>query len=82
MFMKMLLIGTMDRGEYFKTSREAFSGCELKDVNEVRGGEEAAVLEGLKVQWVRLRERVAGEHGMGEGKFSCPVMSSQIDRNK
>lgn len=52
--------------EYFKTTREGFLGCELKDVTEVRGGGEAAVLEDLKVQWASLRERMAKEDGSGE----------------
>ncbi|ESZ95406.1 hypothetical protein SBOR_4201 [Sclerotinia borealis F-4128] len=44
--------------EYFKTTREDFLGCDLKDVTEVRGGGEAAVIEDLKVQWASLRERM------------------------
>lgn len=52
--------------EYFKTTREAFTGCDLKDVTDVRGGGEAAVIEDIKVRWTPLRERMAKEDGNGE----------------
>jgi hypothetical protein len=64
--------------EYFKTTREGFLGCDLKDVTEVRGGGEAAVLEDLKVQWARLRERMASEDGKGERKLSIVRVSCLV----
>lgn len=55
--------------EYFKRTREEFLGCELKDVTEVRGGGEAAVLEDLKRSWEGLRKRMAGDDGESEREF-------------
>ncbi|KAG4028514.1 hypothetical protein MFRU_021g01030 [Monilinia fructicola] len=55
--------------EYFKTTRESFLGCDLKDVTEVRGGGEAAILEDLKVQWADLRERMLHDDGKGEPTY-------------
>ncbi|KAF7914408.1 uncharacterized protein EAF01_000814 [Botrytis porri] len=63
----------LDKGdgsrEYFKRTREEFLGCELKDVMEVRGGGEAAVLEDLKVRWKGLRERMLGDDGESEPTY-------------
>ncbi|KAF7890435.1 hypothetical protein EAF00_008750 [Botryotinia globosa] len=55
--------------EYFKRTREEFLGCELKDVTEVRGGGEAAVLEDLKGSWEGLRERMVGDDGESEPTY-------------
>ncbi|KAM3086407.1 hypothetical protein ACMFMG_000543 [Clarireedia jacksonii] len=55
--------------EYFKTTREEKLGCELKDLLEVKGGGEAAVLEDMREQWKGLRERMAGEDGSGEPTY-------------
>ncbi|KAJ8070709.1 hypothetical protein OCU04_001080 [Sclerotinia nivalis] len=55
--------------EYFKTTREGFLGCDLKDVTEVRAGGESAVLEDLKVQWASLRERMVSDDGKGEPTY-------------
>jgi glutathione S-transferase len=56
--------------EYFKKTREAVFNCELKDVTELRGGGEAAVIEDIKKAWALLRDRMKGEDGTGERKSS------------
>lgn len=52
--------------KYFKSTREDYLKCELKDVTEVKGGGEAAVLEGIKSSWIPLKDRMATEDGNGE----------------
>lgn len=64
--------------EFFKTTREDFLGCDIKDVTEVRGGGEAAVLADLKVQWASLRERMVSDDGKGERKFSLVRVSCLV----
>lgn len=56
--------------EYFKQAREAFTGCELKNVTEVSGGGEEALLTDIKENWRGLRERMRDEDGAGELEFS------------
>lgn len=60
--------------EYFKTTREAFTKCPLKDVTEVRGGGEAAVLKLIEESWQPLKERMKGEEGSGEREYMSSLM--------
>jgi hypothetical protein len=62
--------------EYFKRTREEKLGCELKDLIEVKGGGEAAILEDMREQWKGLRERMASEDGSGEREFFRPSLLS------
>ena len=55
--------------EFFKTTRESFAKCDLKDVTDVLGGGEAAVIEKIKSCWLPLKERMQNEDGTGERKF-------------
>ena len=56
--------------EFFKTTRESYLKCELKDVIEIKGGGEAAVIEGIKSSWAPLKERMHNEDGNGERKLT------------
>jgi len=55
--------------EYFKNMREKTMKCDLKDVMEVVGGGESAVMERIRKGWECLRERMAGEDGSGEPTY-------------
>lgn len=55
--------------EYFQNTREKGLGCPLKDILEVRGGGEEAVIGDHKVQWLQLKKRMSGEDGKGEREF-------------
>lgn len=63
--------------EFFKATREKFLKCELRDVIDVKGGGEAAIIEDLKLQWVGLKDRMAKEDGTAERGLSahyCPPL--------
>jgi len=55
--------------EYFRSTREKKWGCPLEDILEVMGGGEEAVIQDLKVQWLKLKERMSGEDGKGEPTY-------------
>jgi len=55
--------------DYFKRTREEKLGP-LEDIVEKRGGGDAAIFEDHKVQWLKLKERMAEEDGVGERKFA------------
>lgn len=52
--------------EYFKSTREAHTNCDLKDVTQVLGGGEDAVWEELKQGWATCRDRMKEDDGTGE----------------
>ncbi len=58
--------------EYFRKTREERLGVRLEDVLEVKGGGEEKIIEGFKVQWEALRERMSGGNGKGEREFEFP----------
>jgi len=60
----------LDKGdgsrEFFKRTREEYFGCELKDVKEVVGGGEEALLGLIRERFSRLRARLRDDDGLGE----------------
>jgi glutathione S-transferase len=55
--------------EFFKRTREEFLGVELKDVLEVKGGGEEAVLQAIKNNWANLQRRMKDDDGSGEREY-------------
>ena len=56
--------------EFFKRTREEDLKCDLKDVTEVWGGGEEALLDTIRNRFSRLRERLNDDDGLGERESS------------
>jgi hypothetical protein len=56
--------------EYFKRTREERLKCDLKDVTELLGKGEEALLDLIRDRFSRLRERMKADDGMGERESS------------
>jgi hypothetical protein len=55
--------------EFFRRTREGNARCALKDIMDVKGGGEAALLDELRGCWMSLRERMSREDGSGDREF-------------
>lgn len=59
--------------EYFRRTREADAKISLEEFADKMGGGEATIIESLRDKWRGLKERMAGDGGMGERRFSIPL---------